>query len=141
MLECRLSGPVRVFISDDAWTTRRSATSSAFRTDTHRRALLRRVRKQPLWSQSRRLGAVALVSGADERLAARDPAASVARLVTAQCALDCSLLEWRFGRRARARRRGESARSARRHAIKMKIKMKGAADQNENGDQNEVFSF
>ena len=84
---------------------------------------------------------MALISGADERLAARDPAASVARLVTAQCALDCSLLEWRFGRRARARRRGESARSARRHAIKMKIKMKGAADQNENGDQNEVFSF
>ena len=55
-------------------------------------------------SQSRRLGAVALVAGADERLAARDPAASVARLVTAQCALDCSLLEWRSGRRARARR-------------------------------------
>ena len=44
------------------------------------------------------------VGGADERLAARDPAASVARLVTAQCALDCSLLEWRSGRRARARR-------------------------------------
>ena len=96
------------------------------------------VRKQPLWSQSRRLGAVALISGADERLAARDPAASVARLVTAQCALDCSLLEWRFGRRARARRRGESA-SARRHAIKMKIKMKGAADQNEN--KNEVMGY
>ena len=28
----------------------------------------------------------------------------MARLDTAQCALDCSLLEWRFGRRARARR-------------------------------------
>ena len=81
-----------------------SATSTAI-TDTPRRAPRRPVRKQPLWSQSRRLGAVALVSGADERLAARDPAASVARLVTAQCALDCSLLEWRFGRRARARRR------------------------------------
>ena len=81
---------------------------------------------------------MALISGADERLAARDPAASVARLVTAQCALDCSLLEWRFGRRARARRRGESA-SARRHAIKMKIKMKGAADQNEN--KNEVMGY
>jgi len=40
------------------------------------------------WSQSRRLGAVALVGGADERLAARDPAASVAGLVTVQCALD-----------------------------------------------------
>ena len=63
----------------------------------------------------------------------------LARLVTAQCALDCSLLEWRFGRRARARRRGESARSARRHAIKMKIKMKGAADQNEN--KNEVTGY
>ena len=57
-----------------------------------------------LVSRCRQLGAVALVGGADERLAARDPAASVARLVTAQCALDCSLLEWRSGRRARARR-------------------------------------
>ena len=57
-----------------------------------------------LVSRCRRLGAVALVGGADERLAARDPAASVARLATAQCALDCSLLEWRSGRRARARR-------------------------------------
>ena len=81
---------------------------------------------------------MALISGADERLAARDPAASVARLVTAQCALDCSLLEWRFGRRARARRRGESA-SARRHAIKMKIKMKGERDQNKN--KNEVVRY
>ena len=57
-----------------------------------------------LVSRCRQLGAVALVGGADERLAARDPAASVARLVTVQCALDCSLLEWRSGRRARARR-------------------------------------
>ena len=32
------------------------------------------------------------------------PAASVSRLVTAQCALDCSLIQWCFGRRARARR-------------------------------------
>ena len=32
------------------------------------------------------------------------PRAWMARLVTAQCALDCSLLEWRSGRRARARR-------------------------------------
>ena len=45
-----------------------------------------------------------LVGGADEHLAARDPAASVSRLVTAQCALDCSLIQWCFGRRARARR-------------------------------------
>ena len=45
-----------------------------------------------------------LVGGADEHLAARDPAASVSRLVTAQCALDCSLIQWGFGRRARARR-------------------------------------
>ena len=45
-----------------------------------------------------------LVGGADERVAARDPAASVTRLFTAQCALDCSLFEWCFGRRARARR-------------------------------------
>jgi len=42
------------------------------------------------------------------------------------------------GREPRAAR--ESAR-ARRHAIKMKIKMKGAPDQNKNGDQNDVFSF
>ena len=81
---------------------------------------------------------MALVSGADERLAARDPAASVARLVTAQCALDCSLLEWRFGRRREPDAARESAR-ARRRAIKMKIKMKGAADQNEN--KNEVLRY
>ena len=45
-----------------------------------------------------------LVGGADERLAARPPAASVSRLVTAECALDCSLIQWCFGRRARALR-------------------------------------
>ena len=34
-----------------------------------------------------------LVGVADEYLAARDSAASVSRLVTAQCALDCSLIQ------------------------------------------------
>ena len=56
-------------------------------------------------------------SGADERLAARDPAASVARLVTAQCALDCSLLEWRFGRRREPDAARESARARRRASL------------------------
>ena len=55
------------------------------------------VEEPPTWRWS-------LVGGADERVAARDPAASVTRLFTAQCALDCSLFEWCFGRRARARR-------------------------------------
>ena len=44
------------------------------------------VRKQTLCSQSRRLGAVSLVGGADERFATLDPAASVTRLVTASVA-------------------------------------------------------
>ena len=69
-----------------------------------RRAPRRRVRKQTLWSQSPPTRRWSLVGGADEHLAARDPAASVSRLVTAQCALDCSLIQWCFGRRARARR-------------------------------------
>ena len=46
------------------------------------------VRKQTLWSQSPPTRLWSLVGVADERLAARDPAASVSRQVTAQCALD-----------------------------------------------------
>ena len=81
---------------------------TAFRADAPRRAPRRREvesgSKQTLWSQSPPTRRWSLVGGADEHLAARDPAASVSRLVTAQCALDCSLIQWCFGRRARARR-------------------------------------
>ncbi len=82
-------------------TESQSASCTA---DAPRRAPRRRVRKQTLWSQSPPTRRWSLVGGADEHLAARDPAASVSRLVTAQCALDCSLIQWCFGRRARARR-------------------------------------
>ena len=68
------------------WTTRRSATSSAFRTDRHS-STGASSSSGINHSSVVHMSAVALVSGADERLAARDLAASVARLVTAQYAL------------------------------------------------------